>query len=291
MIKALALLTILAGSAFGADAAAEQKFKLVTNPLVLPPGQTDFVFNVLVTAANLAIDPKKNLQPSLLDAGTPASPPVKVDARFLGSDDPKAKNQLLRFEVKIAAFPVSDSQARSFVVTYGDRHESLAYTLTNTPSKGFSWTVKASPEWNLSSMPAFPVEIKTNDLAATQLSLFQADFVSDDKQRHTASLPHFQLSADAVKVFPVTDPMLPRKNYTVYIHTDGKLPYGTLKGNIALLAYEKADPEVLAVTIYSPRPCGLPLGLACLAAGTLTASFLQFFLRPFIRKNEQNRLS
>src|SRR5262249_45020027 len=158
MIKALvAAATMLAGLASAAETAATQRFKLITNPLVLPPGQGDFTFNVLVTAAKLPIDEKKNIQPSLQDAGTPASPPVKIDSRFLGSDNTKAKNQLLKFEVKVAGFPPSDSQARSFVASYGDLHEPLAYTLTNTPSKGFAWTVKANPEWNLGSMPAFPI--------------------------------------------------------------------------------------------------------------------------------------
>ena len=272
------------------DAATENKFELVTNPLVSAPGHTDFVFNILVTAANLPIDPEKNFPAEPAGCGYASLTAGQIDIRFLGSDDPKGKSQLLKFEVKVVGFPVSDSQARSFVVTYGDLHESLAYTLTNTPSKGFSWTVKANPEWNLASMSAFPVVIKTNDLPATRLSLFQADFVSDDKQRHTVSLPHFLLSANADSIAPVTDPMLPRTNYTIYIHTDGNLPYGTLKGNIALLAYEKADPEVLAVTIYSPRPCGLLLGLLCLAVGALAASFLQFFLRPFIRTNEQKQV-
>ena len=293
MINTFAVLTLLAGLAHAAVAAAatDHKFTLITNPLVLPPGQSNYSFKILVMGTNLPIDEKKAIEPLLVDAGTPASPPVTITPpKYKGSDNPKGKNQLLTFEFQVSGFPLSDSQTRAFAISYGDVRETLTYTLTNSPSKGFTWSVKVNAEWNLGSMAAFPIQIKINDRPATKLNLFQADFVSDDKQRHTIALPHFHLSADANHDTPVPDPMFAGQNYTVYIRTDGMLPYGTLKGNLALIAYEKTDPEVLALTIYSPRPYGLPLGLLCLAVGVLVSSFLQLVIRPLIRRNEQRQV-
>jgi hypothetical protein len=147
MMKAVAALTMLARLGYAADAAvaADHKFTLVTNPLVLPPGQTEFTFNILVMGANLP-EQKTPVQPVLRDAGAPASPPVTISTRYVGSDSEKGRNQLVRFEVKVSGFPPSDSQTRAFAISYGDVRESLAYTLTNTPSKGFTWTVKANAE-------------------------------------------------------------------------------------------------------------------------------------------------
>jgi len=293
MMKALAGLAMLAGLAHAADAAApaDHRFTLLSNPLVLPPGQSDYPFKILVMGTNLPVDEKAAIKPLLVDAGTPQWPPVSVtQPDYKGSDNPKGKSQLLTFEFKVSGFRLSDSQTRNFAISYGDIRETLPYTLTNSPSKGFTRSVKANAEWNLGSMAAFPIQIKINDRPATKLGLFQADFVSDDKQRQTIALPHFRLSADADRDTPVPDPMLAGENYTVYVRTDGTLPYGTLKGNLGLLPFEKPDPEVLALTIYSPRPYGLPLGVLCLDAGVLVSSFLQLVIRPLIRRNEQRQV-
>lgn len=159
MTKILSAITVLAGLATSAQSADTQKFKLITNPLVMPPGKDAFTFIVTVLATGLPVDPKKPLKPSLVDAQTPAFPPVQVTAQYRSSNDPKSAHQTLTFKVKVANFPPADNESRTFTASYGDVHEPLPYTLTNIPARTFSWSVKAPSEWNLSSTSMLPISV------------------------------------------------------------------------------------------------------------------------------------
>ena len=291
MMKILSLLIVLAAFAPPANSVESQKFKLITNPLALPPGKDAFTFTVIVLATGLPVDSQKPFTPSLVDAGTPASPAVQINTKYLSSSNLGAADQRLTFQVKIANFPPADNQSRVFIASYGNLHEPLTYTLTNIPTRTFSWSVKAASEWNLASMNALPISIHMGDLPASSVALVQADFISDDKQKSTAARQNFELCTDADSSLCASPATLAARSAAIlYVRPKTGLPYGTLKGNLALFASEKADPEMLPVTIYSPRPGGILWGIGFLALGVLLASGIPLVLRPSIRRNEQKQV-
>jgi hypothetical protein len=289
-MRLLGLAFTLAVLALGDDTAG--KFKLIQTTLVLPPAANSQTFTVLIKGAGLKIDAKHPATPALADANTPASPSVQVTTKFLSSSNPAAGDQLLKFEVKVEKFPPAESQSRVFTISFADVHEALPYTLTNLNGKTFAWSVKAPPEWNLGFMSALPIAFHTGDLPATGISLYQADLTSDDKQKITLGKQDFELCANAPPAAcQPPDPILAvRSPFTLYLRPAHALPYGTLKGNIAIFANEKTDPDVFALTLYSPNPYGIPLGFACLLLGVLLAVFVQFGLRVLSRGLEERRL-
>ena len=289
-MRLVAITLALAALALGDEPVG--KFKLIQTTLVLPAGAGSQTFTVLIKGAGLTIDPKHPVTPSLADANTPASPPVQVTTNFASSSNSAAAEQLLQFEVKVEKFPPADSQTRVFTISYGDVHEALPYTLTNLNGKTFAWSVKAPPEWNLGFMSALPIAIHTGDLPATGISLYQADLTSDDKQKITVGKQDFLLCSNAPPTAcqPPDSILAVRSPFTLYLRPAHDLPYGTLKGNIAIFANEKTDPDVFALTLYSPNPYGIPLGFLCLFLGVLLAVFVQFGLRVLSRGLEERRL-
>ena len=157
----------------------------------------------------------------------------------------------------------------------------------NSTPKLFSWSVKAAPEWNLSSMRALSVAISVGDVPATNVVLHHASLTGDDKLKRTLGTEHFRLCESATDPCVAPAASLPaRRPHTLYIRPAGELPVGVFKGNLLVGVAEKTDPEVLSVTLYSPRPWGTVLGWMALALGVLGSLFLQVFARTWVQQRQ-----
>jgi hypothetical protein len=260
-----------------------QKLRLTQNTVQLAPGETAGTVTVTV----LATLGKEDVQPEGSQAWltdiTAASTGVSVKTQAVKTTG--ELSQTWRFPVAIHGLQRAESQSRVFLVTYGTLREALPYTLSNTTQREFEWTVQSSPEWNLATMAALPLAITVGDVPATNVSLHHAVLTGDDKLRHTLGTEHFLLcTAAADRCQPTPAALASRVPHTLYVRPNGTLPVGTFKGNLLIAAAEKTDPAVLALTVYSPHPDGLLLGVAALAAGVLISLFLQVFGRSWIQQ-------
>jgi type II secretory pathway pseudopilin PulG len=272
--------------------AASPTFTLLPTTLVMAPGESSHKFTVTVRVSDLAAGLTSPELVTLADENTPAWPAVQVVATFKGTSNKAASDQLLSFEVNVSGFPPAASQSRVFTLSFGDVHASLPYTLTNLGGKTFGWTVKAPAEWNLRSMQALPIAIHLNDLPASSIQMYRVDLTTDDKLKGTAGTQDFLLCSNAgpEECAPVTGTLAAKGTETIYVRPKGELPYGTLKGNISILAAEKDEPEVLPVTIYSPRPRGVFYAVLILMGGVLAAALMQFVLPSFKQNREQRQV-
>ena len=264
-------------------------FTLVPTTLMLAPGQTSMVFNVVVLAKGLTPDKTKPLTPILMDQAAAAIPGVDVKATFISTSDVKAAEQRWSFRVEVSKFPLADSQTRIFLLEYGNVHHSLTYTLTNLAGKTFAWWVKIPTEWNAESMKSLGVAIKVGDLPATGVALGAINLV-EEKRKVTLGTEHLELcssaSGGACNLVPVLEARTP-----VTLHLRAKnLPVGKFKGSIAITAREKTDTDSLDLTIYSPRSGWQWYGFRALAAGTLLSLVLHAILRPLFQRLRESQV-
>ena len=276
----------------GSTALTGQRFKLATPTLVLGPGQQSGTFTVAVLASGLPTDTSADAQPALVDQRSPAAPAVEVVTSLKSSPgDPKSPTRLWQFAVDVKLFPPAASQSRTFLLSYGNLHETLPYTLTNIEARSFTWSVKASPEWNLGSMTRLAIPIRVGDVPVTAVTLHQADFSSDDKLKRTLGKEHFSLCSNASgEACQAPGALTALTPHDLFLKPNRQIPPGVFKGNVSLLAREKADPEVLAVTIYSPRPGGLWWGLAALTVGVLLSLVTQVVTRSWYQRKREREV-
>lgn len=266
------------------SSAPSQRFRLVGSTLQLEPGVTDTTLTVAVLANLQAADLQSGTEATLSDE-TPLATGTSVTATSVTPTD--ALQQVWRFAVTVKGLGKAESQARVFVISFGRLRETLAYTLSNTPSKTFTWSVKAAPEWNLGSMQALSVPIRTGEVEATGIVLQQAALSGDDKLKRTLGTEHFVLCSNASgECTEAGQTQPPRSARTLYVRPSGPLPTGIFKGNLLIAAAEKTDPEVLAITLYSPRADGALLGWLALVAGVLVSLLVQVFVRTWVQRRQ-----
>lgn len=281
MRKTVLAATLLLVPAGTADGQVPQKLKLAPAAIVLQPGQTNHDKIPITIIATLTDDELKKVAagttPALVDR-TPRTSATSVIPAF----DPAGSKltgttQIWNFSLKIENFPEYDSEARVFLATYGPLAQTLDYTIANTFSKTFGWTVKMPQEWNLRHQPTHGISIAVGDVAATDVALHQVELISQDARKLTIGRDRFELCAEggAETCLPVTGALAPRTPHALRLRAREPLPPGLFHGTIAIRAKEKLEPESLAIKIYSPHPRGELYGALALAIGVLASLLLQ----------------
>lgn len=275
---------LLTGPALAAAQTPAQRFRLASSTLQLAAGETGGTLGVTVIATLTEQELAPRRTATLVDE-TPNATGVRVTAPPIRTTNDL--QQIWRFEVTVQNFPKAESQNRVFLLSYGGFREPLTYTLSNIASKTFGWSVKAAPEWNLGSMTALSIALRIGDVAATNVALQDVMLAGEDKQKRTLGMEHFMLCQNAsgdCRAAPAS--LAPREPYTLYVRPTGALPAGTFKGNVLIAAKEKADPEVLPLTMYSPDPNAIAWGLGALIVGVLFSLVVQVLARSVIQNRQ-----
>ena len=255
MRRVLWMAVTVAGLMAAVRAAAQTPvptFSLAPGTLVLAPGETGRPFSVTVLASNLT--PNESLKPELRDLSAAAVPGTHVKTTLTSTSDALATSQAWAFDLVVANFPAAATQTRTFVISYGNVHGTLSYTLTNVSGRTFTWSVKGPAEWNVAAMPAYEVGIKVGELPATGVGLTQVSFLGADLRKLTLGSQHFEIcrSQSTQSCEGIGDVIAPGQTVTAFLRPVN-LPVGLFKGIVGLTAREKTDAEVIALTIYSPR--------------------------------------
>jgi hypothetical protein len=280
-MRQMILVAALILPAATAHAQAAQKLKLAPAAIVLQPGQTARDKIPITIVATLSEDELKMIaagtQPDLVDR-TPRTSTTSVISAFEPAGSRlTGTTQIWNFSLKIENFPEYDSETRVFLATYGPIAQTLDYTIANTFSKTFSWSVKMPQEWNLRHQSAHGISISVGDVAATDIALHQVELTSQDARKLTIGRDRFELCAEGAPdtCLPVAGALGPRTSHAIRLRAKTPFPPGQFHGTIAIRAKEKLEPESLTLKVYSPHPRGEIYGALALAIGVLASLLLQ----------------